>query len=140
MSNRRKSEINKLKAKNFPGYVLIGGKIIKEIPWKTIISITYIFNAILRIGYWLNHFKKAQIILMLKPDKNPTDVSSYRPISSLPIISQILKKIIYIIQLIMIYRQTTECRHINSSSDIKNQPLNKSIGLLLGRYYMFYFE
>lgn len=62
MSNRRKSEINKLKAKNFPGYDLIGGKIIKEIPWKTIISITYIFNAILRIGYWLNHFKKAQII------------------------------------------------------------------------------
>jgi hypothetical protein len=39
--------------------------------------------------------KKAQIIMIQKPGKDPTDVSSYRPISLLPTISKGLEKLIY---------------------------------------------
>ena len=53
----------------------------------------YIFNAILRLEYWPKSLKLAQIIMMPKPGKNPMDVSSYRPISLLPIISKVLEKL-----------------------------------------------
>jgi hypothetical protein len=33
--------------------------------------------------------------MILKPGKDPTDVSSYRPISLLPTISKVLEKLIY---------------------------------------------
>jgi hypothetical protein len=38
--------------------------------------------------------KKAKNIMIPKPGKNPTDVTSYLPINLLPIISKILEKLI----------------------------------------------
>jgi hypothetical protein len=42
-------------------------------------------------GYFLAQWKVAQIILILKPGK-PNELTSYRPISLLPIVSKIFEK------------------------------------------------
>jgi len=39
-------------------------------------------------------FKQARVIMILKPGKQPTEFTSYRPISLLPIISKILEKLL----------------------------------------------
>ena len=44
----------------------------------------YVFNFILGLEYWPKSLKIAQIIMIPKPEKNPIDASSYRPISLLP--------------------------------------------------------
>jgi hypothetical protein len=51
-------------------------------------------NAIFRLGYWPTPLKLAKIIMIPKPGKNPTDVSSNQPISLLAIISKVLQKTI----------------------------------------------
>lgn len=55
--------------------------------------ITIIFNAILRLGYFPSQWKVAQIIMILKPGKNPTETASYRPISLLPVLSKVFERI-----------------------------------------------
>jgi hypothetical protein len=49
----------------------------------------------LRLEYWPTAFKLAGVIMILKPGKQPTDVTSYRPISLLSIISKILENVYY---------------------------------------------
>jgi hypothetical protein len=56
--------------------------------------LVYIFNAILRLEYWPKSLNLAQIIMISKHAKNPLDVSSYGPISLLPIISKVMEKLI----------------------------------------------
>jgi len=55
----------------------------------------YILNAIICLEYCPKSLKQAQIIMLPKPGKNPIDVTSYRPISLLPTISNILEKLIF---------------------------------------------
>ena len=50
---------------------LINGKILKNLPPKTIRIITIIFNAILRIQYIPKLWKLAQIIMLPKSGKDP---------------------------------------------------------------------
>jgi hypothetical protein len=45
-------------------------------------------------GYFPAQWKVAQIILILKPGKPPNELTSYRPISLLPIISKVFEKIL----------------------------------------------
>jgi hypothetical protein len=78
-----------------PGYDLITGNILKELPKKGLQAITQIYNAIFRLENFPCHRKIGQIIMIAKPDKNPTEVTSYRPISLLPILSKILEKTIF---------------------------------------------
>ena len=68
-------------------------EILKNTPQKTGIHITRLFNATLSTGYYPNTLKKANIILLKKPDKDLTDPSSYRPISLLNIQAKIFEKI-----------------------------------------------
>jgi hypothetical protein len=86
-----KSDTHPTKA---PGYDLITGKILKELPKNGIQAITQIYNAIFRLEYFPCHWKIGQIIMIVKPGKTPTEVTSYRPISLLPILSKIREKII----------------------------------------------
>ena len=51
-------------------------------------------NAILRLGQFLDQWKVAQIILIPKQGKPHTEVSSYRPISLLPILSKVFGKLL----------------------------------------------
>jgi len=49
--NEIKVLINKLKEEKSPEYDLITNKILRNLPEKTIVLITYIFNSMLRISY-----------------------------------------------------------------------------------------
>jgi hypothetical protein len=64
------------------------------LPTTGIKYLTQIFNAALLIGYFLAQWKVAQIILLLKPGKPPNELTSYRPISLLPIVSKDFEKIL----------------------------------------------
>lgn len=56
--------------------------------------LTQLFNVILDIGHIPSMWKKANIILLLKPKKDKQQPSSYRPISLLSCIGKLLEKII----------------------------------------------
>ena len=56
--------------------------------------LTNLFNLILNVGYIPNMWKKAYIILLLKPKKDKKHPSSYRPISLLSCLGKLLEKII----------------------------------------------
>lgn len=86
-----KQQPNKIKS---PGYDLITVKILKELPLLGIKYITQIFNAMLKHGYFPAQLKVAQIILIPKPGKPPEEVTSYRPISLLPVLSKIFEKLL----------------------------------------------
>ncbi len=86
-----KNEINQHKA---PGHDLITGKMLRELPDKCIKLITYIFNAITRLGHFPHKWKISQIIMIPKPGKEETQASSYRPISLLPTISKLFEKML----------------------------------------------
>lgn len=77
-----------------PGFDLITGKILRELPDKAIILLCHIFNAMLRLTYWPLTWKYAEIIMLQKPGKPVDDVKSYRGISLLPTLSKIFEKLI----------------------------------------------
>jgi hypothetical protein len=85
---------NNLNQKKAPGYDLITGKVLKELSEKRMKKLTILFNAILRTGIFPDQWKVAQIILIPKPGKNLEDITSYQPISLLPITSKLFKKIL----------------------------------------------
>lgn len=82
-----------LNAKKAPGYDLITGKLLKELPRKGIVFLALIFNAVLRLQIVPSQWKVAQIVTVPKPGKPPNQVSSYRPISLLPVTSKVFEKL-----------------------------------------------
>jgi hypothetical protein len=84
--------INNFKAKRSPGYDLIVGKILQELPPTGVKYLTQLFNAAMPIGYFHMQWKVETIILILKPGKPPHEPKSYRPISLLPILSKVFEK------------------------------------------------
>jgi Ni,Fe-hydrogenase I cytochrome b subunit len=48
----------------------------KELPKEELVNLMYIFNAILRLEYWLAALLIAQIIMIPKPGKNPIEFLS----------------------------------------------------------------
>ena len=62
---------------------------------KTLVQhLTMLFNVILTVGYIPDAWKKAHIILLLKPKKDKRLPSSYRPISLLSCLGKLLEKIV----------------------------------------------
>jgi len=88
------SIVKKLRNNKSPGHDLISNKIVKNLPLKTIILLTYIFNAIFRLSYFPTSWKSALIITILKPGKQPDLPESYRPISLLPTFGKIFEKLL----------------------------------------------
>lgn len=80
-----------LKCKKAPGWDLITGRVLKELPEKAIRFITILYNASLRLCYFPAMWKVAEVIMVPKPGKNLTDVTSYRPISILPTFAKVLE-------------------------------------------------
>jgi hypothetical protein len=64
------------------------------LPTTGIKCITQLFNAVLLKGYFVAQWNVAQIILILKPAKLLNELTSYPPISLLPIVSKVFEKII----------------------------------------------
>lgn len=86
--------IQKANPKKSPGYDLITNKILQELPDSGIKILTAIYNAMSKLQFIPPHWKTAQIIMILKPGKQPEDPKSYRPISLLPILSKIYESLL----------------------------------------------
>jgi hypothetical protein len=92
--NEVKFLIQNLKVSKAPGYDLITNEILKKIPAKTLILITYIFNSMFRLSYFPLIWKLSTIILIPKYNKPKNLVTSYRPISLLPTLAKLYEKLI----------------------------------------------
>lgn len=89
-----KMEINILNNKKSTGYDKIDAVAIKSLPFKGVVFLTLLFNSILRLQHFPSQWKCAEIIMVLKSNKQENVVSSYRPISLLPILSKIFEKLL----------------------------------------------
>jgi hypothetical protein len=115
--------INHLNPKKSPGYDLITGQILKELPIIGTKYLTQLFNAILFLDYFPTQWKVAQIILILKPGKPPHDLPSYRPISLLPIVSKLFEKLLLkrLLPLIERVRLQAETPHHRTNASHRSQ-------------------
>lgn len=89
-----KEIIRTLKNRKAPGEEGIQGIVIKNLPDNIIEILEDIYNSAILHSHFPNIWKNARIIPIKKPNKDPTQPSSYRPISLLPILSKIFEKII----------------------------------------------
>jgi hypothetical protein len=91
--NEIKNLIQKLKIKKSHKHNLITNKIFRQLPQKSIILPTYIYNSMLRMSYFPLIWKISVIILIRKPNKPKDEPSSYRPISLLPVLEKLFEKV-----------------------------------------------
>ena len=89
-----KIEINALNNKKSPGYDKIDANTIKLLPPKVVLFLTLIYNSTLRLQHFLKQWKCAGITMIYKSNKPENLVSSYRPISLLPLFSKIFEKLL----------------------------------------------
>lgn len=85
---------NQLSNKKSPGYDLITAQVMKEMPSKAFIKLQFIINACLKTQYVPHHWKIAEVIVIPKQGKPPTEVTSYRPISLIPIMAKVFEKLL----------------------------------------------
>lgn len=86
--------IKRTSPKKAPGNDLITLPLLKAFPRKTLVYLTQIFNAILRLTYFPKKWKYAIVVMIPKPDKQKSDPHSYRPISLLPLFSKIFERLL----------------------------------------------
>jgi hypothetical protein len=86
--------IKGLKAGNAPGPNGVPKKALKHLPKRAITFITKLFNAHLRRQYLPPGWKHGRVISILKPGKDPTLPSSYRPISLLDTVGKLFEKVL----------------------------------------------
>ncbi|CAG9138035.1 unnamed protein product [Plutella xylostella] len=87
-------QIYRLENGKSPGFDKIDKKILTELPRKGIIYLTALFNAVIRTGYFPSVWKIAEITMIHKDGKPPNEITSYRPISLLPVVSKLFEKVI----------------------------------------------
>lgn len=83
-----------LKSNKAPGFDLITGEILKQLPRKAITMLAYLINAAIRLKHVPSIWKIAEVIMIPKPGKPPNEAKSYRPISLLPVISKLFEKLL----------------------------------------------
>lgn len=88
------NEIKRLRLKKAPGYDLITGEVLKNLPRKAIVKLTTLINATFRLKSVPDLWKVAEVIMIPKPGKPPHETTSYRPISLLPIMSKLFEKLL----------------------------------------------
>lgn len=89
-----KSSVQKLDQKKSPGIDRISSSMIINLPTSALKILMYIYNAILRVGYFPISWKESEIVMIPKPGKDVSQVTSYRPISLLPILSKLFEKLL----------------------------------------------
>lgn len=91
--------INKIKSlamKKAHGPDEITPKMMSNLPKKGFLLLTYIYNSILRLGYFPNEWKIAKVIMIPKPGKPTEELSSYRPISLLSVVSKVFERLLLV--------------------------------------------
>jgi hypothetical protein len=83
-----------LKVGKAPGPNCIPNRVLRHLPKRAIIFLTKAFNAVLRRQYFPPVWKHARVVPILKPGKDPTQPSSYRPISLLDTLGKLFEKIL----------------------------------------------
>jgi len=86
--------ISRLNVHKAPGYDLISGKVLRELPPTAVALLTTLFNSILRLSFYPLLWKFSQIIMVPKPGKPTHEVASYRPINLLLIPSKVSEKLL----------------------------------------------
>jgi hypothetical protein len=89
-----REEIIHLARRKSPGYDLITAEVLQQLPRKGLVFLTYLFNSIIRIGYFPIQWKFSVIKMIHKLEKPPDRADSYRPISLLPVCSKLMEKLI----------------------------------------------
>lgn len=82
------------KKKKAPGCDLLTSQLLRELPHKAVLQLTAIFNAVLEFRYFPSAWKRANVIMICKPDKAKDIPSSYRPISLLPVLGKLFEKLL----------------------------------------------
>ena len=77
-----------------PGPDDVHNRCIKNHTKSLVQHLAHLFNAVIKIGHIPSIWKRANIILILKPKKDKQQPSSYRPISLLSCLGKLLEKII----------------------------------------------
>lgn len=90
-----KKIINNLKNNKAPGEDRINNRLIKNIPKKAVVFMTYLFNERLRRSYFPSCWKNAVVIAIPKPGKDISLPENYRPISLLCALSKIFERLIH---------------------------------------------
>lgn len=80
--------------KKLPGPNKILARMQQELSWKAVLLITYICNVSLTLRHFSISRKKTKTFLILKSEKLPEKVKSYRPISLLSIIFKLPEKML----------------------------------------------
>lgn len=88
--------IKRLGRRKAPGVDRINNIVLKNLPRKAIVFLTYLFNACIMKQYFPKKWKHASVIAIPKPGKDPSDPKSYRPISLLCALSKLLERIILV--------------------------------------------
>ena len=90
---KREIKMN-INLKKSPGFDLITGQILKELPRKSLVKLINLINASFRLKYVPQLWKVAEVVMIPKPGKPPHEATSYTPISLLPIISKLCEKLL----------------------------------------------
>jgi hypothetical protein len=67
---------------------------LKQLPHKAVGKLIHLYNAAFRLKYVPSYWKAEEVIMLLKPEKLATEVTSHRPISLLPVLSKLFQKLI----------------------------------------------
>jgi hypothetical protein len=86
--------IRGLKFSKAPGLNIIPNRALKHVTQRAVSLLVQILNAILLTHHFPTGWKHARVISILKPGKDPTLPSSYRPISLLDTIGILFEKIL----------------------------------------------
>lgn len=82
------------KKKKAPGGDLLTSQLLGEISHKALLQLTTIYNAVLELRYFPAAWRKADVIMICKPNKPKDTPSSYRPISLLPVLGKLFEKLL----------------------------------------------
>ena len=86
--------LKKCKSKSAVGLDGISYELIKKFPNSYMLQFASFLTACMRLGHFPSNWKKAKVILIPKPGKDPRQAKNHRPISLLSCLGKILERIL----------------------------------------------